>query len=158
MPNKKFREEQQKQGVSLTFGGCHAEKQNGKEVPEDGAKVINVALAGNANVGKSVIFTQLTGVSQTIGNWPGKTVEKKEGYLTFKDYHFNIVDLPGIYSLSTYSLEEIVSRKYIVSDDVDVIINVLDATNLERNLFFFFQLLELKIPIIIVINQFYVLR
>ncbi len=114
---------------------------------------INIALAGNPNVGKSVIFNQLTGLSQTIGNWPGKTVEKMEGYLDFLGYHFNIVDLPGIYSLSTYSIEEIVSREYIISEEVDLIINVIDATNLERNLFFTFQLLELNVPIIIAINQ-----
>ncbi|MFX0040532.1 MAG: ferrous iron transport protein B, partial [Candidatus Heimdallarchaeota archaeon] len=109
--------------------------------------------AGNPNVGKSVIFNQLTGLSQTIGNWPGKTVEKMEGYLDFQGYHFNIVDLPGIYSLSTYSIEEIVSREFIISDDVDIIINVIDATNLERNLFFTFQLLELNVPMILAINQ-----
>ncbi len=114
---------------------------------------INIALAGNPNVGKSVIFNQLTGLSQTIGNWPGKTVEKMEGFLDFLGYRFNIVDLPGIYSLSTYSIEEIVSREYIVSENVDLIINVIDATNLERNLFFTFQLLELKVPMILAINQ-----
>lgn len=119
---------------------------------------INIALAGNANVGKSVIFNQLTGLSQTIGNWPGKTVEKMEGNLNFLGYRFNIVDLPGIYSLSTYSLEEIISREYIVSDNVDIIINVIDATNLERNLFFTFQLLELKVPMILAINQMDLLR
>jgi len=119
---------------------------------------INIALAGNPNVGKSVIFNQLTGLSQTIGNWPGKTVERMEGHLDFLGYRFNIVDLPGIYSLSTYSLEEIVSREYIVSNDVDVIVNVIDATNLERNLFFTFQLLELKVPLIIAINQMDILR
>lgn len=119
---------------------------------------INIALAGNPNVGKSVIFNQLTGLSQTIGNWPGKTVEKMEGHLEFLEYHFNLVDLPGIYSLSTFSLEEIVSREYIISDEVDLIINVLDGTNLERNLFFTFQLLELKVPMIIAINQMDLLR
>ncbi len=120
--------------------------------------IINIALAGNANVGKSVIFNQLTGLSQTIGNWPGKTVEKMEGHLNFLGYRFNIVDLPGIYSLSTYSLEEIISREYIISEEVDVIINVIDATNLERNLFFTFQLLELKVPMILAINQMDILR
>jgi len=115
--------------------------------------IINIALAGNPNVGKSVIFNQLTGLSQTIGNWPGKTVEKFEGHLNFLGYSFNIVDLPGIYSLSTFSIEEIVSREYIISDQVDLIINVIDATNLERNLFLTFQLLELKVPIILAINQ-----
>ena len=114
---------------------------------------INIALAGNPNVGKSVIFNQLTGLSQTIGNWPGKTVEKMEGKLDFLGYHFNIVDLPGIYSLSTFTLEEIVSREFIISKEVDLIINVIDATNLERNLFFTFQLLELNVPIILAMNQ-----
>ncbi|MFX1496943.1 MAG: ferrous iron transport protein B [Promethearchaeota archaeon] len=130
---------------------CHLpNKPKQKNVYE---KSINIALAGNPNVGKSVIFNQLTGLSQTIGNWPGKTVEKMEGYLDFQGYHFNIVDLPGIYSLSTYSIEEIVSREFIVSEDVDIIINVIDGTNLERNLFFTFQLLELHVPMILAINQ-----
>ncbi|MFX1338534.1 MAG: ferrous iron transport protein B [Promethearchaeota archaeon] len=135
---------------------CHLPKK-----PKNKGKykdTINIALAGNPNVGKSVIFNQLTGLSQTIGNWPGKTVERMEGYLDFLGYHFNIVDLPGIYSLSTYSLEEIVSREYIVSDEVDLIINVIDATNLERNLFFTFQLLELRVPMILAINQMDILR
>ena len=131
-----------------------------KRISNDGSykRVINIALAGNPNVGKSVIFNQLTGMSQTIGNWPGKTVERMEGSLEFLGYKFNIVDLPGIYSLSTYSLEEIVSREYIVSDEVDIIINVLDATNLERNLFLTFQLLELKVPVILAVNQMDILR
>ncbi|MFX0006918.1 MAG: ferrous iron transport protein B [Promethearchaeota archaeon] len=132
---------------------CHLpHTPKGKKIYQDKSS-INIALAGNPNVGKSVIFNQLTGLSQTIGNWPGKTVEKMEGYLDFLGYDFNIVDLPGIYSLSTYSIEEIVSREFIVSEDVDLIINVIDATNLERNLFFTFQLLELKVPIILAINQ-----
>lgn len=130
---------------------CHLPKKPKQESAYESA--INIALAGNPNVGKSVIFNQLTGLSQTIGNWPGKTVEKMEGYLDFQGYHFNIVDLPGIYSLSTYSIEEIVSREFIVSEDVDIIINVIDATNLERNLFFTFQLLELHVPMILAINQ-----
>ena len=129
-------------------------KRKGKDKHKDKHKdSINIALAGNPNVGKSVIFNQLTGLSQTIGNWPGKTVEKMEGKLDFLGYHFNIVDLPGIYSLSTFTLEEIVSREFIVSEEVDLIINVIDATNLERNLFFTFQLLELNVPIILAMNQ-----
>ena len=119
---------------------------------------ITIALAGQPNVGKSTVFNVLTGLSQHVGNWPGKTVEKMEGYLDFLGYQFNIVDLPGIYSLSTFSLEEIVSREYIVSEEVDLIINVVDATNLERNFFFTFQLLELQVPIILAINQMDLLR
>ncbi|MFX0155873.1 MAG: ferrous iron transport protein B [Candidatus Hodarchaeota archaeon] len=136
----------------------HRKKWNKEKIGKKVKGTINVALAGNANVGKSVIFNQLTGLSQTIGNWPGKTVEKMEGHLNFLGYRFNIVDLPGIYSLSTYSLEEIISREYIVSEEVDVIINVIDAINLERNLFFTFQLLELKVPMILAINQMDIFR
>ncbi len=137
---------------------CHLPKNERSKNDESYKDTINIALAGNPNVGKSVIFNQLTGLSQTIGNWPGKTVERMEGHLNFLGFHFNIVDLPGIYSLSTYTLEEIVSREYIVSEDVDIIINVIDATNLERNLFFTYQLLELKVPIILAINQMDILR
>ncbi len=136
----------------------HLPKKRHKKDDGSYKDTINIALAGNPNVGKSVIFNQLTGLSQTIGNWPGKTVGRTEGYLDFLGYRFNIVDLPGIYSLSTYSLEEIVSREYIISEEVDVIINVINATNLERNLFFTFQLLELKVPMILAFNQMDILR
>jgi ferrous iron transport protein B len=116
-------------------------------------KKLVIALAGNANVGKSVIFNYLTGLHQHIGNWPGKTVERAEGTLHFKDYTIDIVDLPGIYSLSTYSLEELVSRKYIAVERPDMVINVVDASVLERNLFFTLQLMELETPIIVALNQ-----
>ncbi len=116
-------------------------------------KKLLIALAGNANVGKSVIFNYLTGLHQHIGNWPGKTVERAEGTLHFKGYTIDIVDLPGIYSLSTYSLEEIVSRKYIAVERPDIVINVVDASVLERNLFFTLQLMELETPMVIGLNQ-----
>jgi ferrous iron transport protein B len=116
-------------------------------------KKLLIALAGNANVGKSVIFNHLTGLHQHIGNWPGKTVERAEGTLRFKGYTIDIVDLPGIYSLSTYSLEELVSRKYIAVERPDVVINVVDASVLERNLFFTLQLMELETPMVIALNQ-----
>jgi len=112
-----------------------------------------LALAGNANVGKSVIFNQLTGLHQHIGNWPGKTVEKAEGTLHFKGYSIDIIDLPGIYSLSTFSLEELISREYIAVEKPDLVINVVDASLLERNLFFSLQLLELEAPMILALNQ-----
>lgn len=112
-----------------------------------------IALAGNANVGKSVIFNYLTGLHQHIGNWPGKTVERAEGTLHFKGYTIDIIDLPGIYSLSTYSLEELISRKYIAVERPEVVINVVDASVLERNLFFTLQLIELETPMIIALNQ-----
>jgi len=114
---------------------------------------LTIALAGNANVGKSVIFNQLTGLHQHIGNWPGKTVERAEGTLHFKGYTIDIIDLPGIYSLSTYSLEELISRKYIAVEKPDIVINVVDASVLERNLFFTLQLMELETPMIIALNQ-----
>lgn len=116
-------------------------------------KHITVALAGNANVGKSVIFNHLTGMHQHIGNWPGKTVERAEGTLRFRGYTIDVIDLPGIYSLSTYSLEELISREYIALEKPDVIINVVDASLLERNLFFTLQLLELEAPLVVALNQ-----
>ena len=116
-------------------------------------KKITIALAGNANVGKSVIFNQLTGLHQHIGNWPGKTVEKAEGTLYFKGYEIDIIDLPGIYSLSTYSLEELVSREFIAVERPNLVINVIDASVLERNLFFTLQLTELETPMVIALNQ-----
>jgi ferrous iron transport protein B len=115
--------------------------------------LLTIALAGNANVGKSVIFNQLTGSHQTIGNWPGKTVERAEGTLHFDGTDAAIVDLPGIYSLSTFSLEEVVTREYIAREKPDVIINVIGAPVLERNLFFTLQLMELEVPMVICLNQ-----
>jgi len=114
---------------------------------------LNVVLAGQANVGKSVIFNYFTGLHQHIGNWPGKTVEKKEGTLYYKGYTINFLDLPGIYSLTNYSIEELVSREYIAVQNLDFIVNVVDATNLERNLFFTLQLLEMGKPLIVALNM-----
>jgi len=112
-----------------------------------------IALAGNANVGKSVIFNHLTGLHQHIGNWPGKTVEKAEGTLHYRGYTIDIIDLPGIYSLSTFSIEELISRIYIAVERPDLVINVVDASVLERNLFFTLQLMELETPMVIALNQ-----
>lgn len=111
-----------------------------------------IALAGNANVGKSVIFNQLTGLGQIIGNWPGKTVEKAEGILVHHGKNIKVIDLPGIYSLSTYSQEELISRNYIALGHPDVVVNVVDATALERNLFFTLQLIEMQVPLVLAIN------
>jgi len=120
---------------------------------EVGGKRLNIALAGNANVGKSVVFNQLTGLHQHVGNWPGKTVERAEGTLSFGGHIIDIIDLPGIYSLSTYSIEELISREYIAVEQPDVIINVVDASVLERNLFFTLQLLELEAKMVVDLNQ-----
>ena len=116
-------------------------------------KRLTIALAGNANVGKSVIFNQLTGSNQIIGNWPGKTVELAKGTLCFEDYEISVVDLPGIYSFSTFSMEEIVSRDFVALEKPDVVINVLDASILERNLFFTIQLIEMQVPLVVCLNQ-----
>jgi len=130
---------------------CHAttSKSAGKQQKKN--KHLTVALAGNANVGKSVIFNQLTGSNQIIGNWPGKTVERSEGTLHFEGNDITVIDLPGIYSFSTFSLEELDSREYIAYEKPDVVVNVIDASVLERNLFFTIQLME--IPLVICLNQ-----
>jgi len=116
-------------------------------------KQFTFALAGNANVGKSVIFNQLTGSNQIIGNWPGKTVNRAEGTLNFEGYEIKVIDLPGIYSFSTFSMEEIVSRDYVALEKPNAVINVVDASVLERNLFFTLQLLEINAPLVLVLNQ-----
>ncbi len=119
----------------------------------DGNVDLVVALAGNANVGKSAVFNQLTGVGQIIGNWPGKTVERAEGTLHYQGSKIKVIDLPGIYSFSTYSMEELVSREFIALEKPDIVVNVVDASALERNLFFTIQLLELNAPMIVALNQ-----
>jgi ferrous iron transport protein B len=124
-----------------------------KESTNKNGKGITIALEGNANVGKSVIFNHLTGSSQIIGNWPGKTVEMAQGKLHFENYDIDIIDLPGIYSFSTYSIEEIVSREYIAFEKPDVVINVVDASVLERNLYFTLQLKEMEVPLVVCLNQ-----
>lgn len=113
--------------------------------------MISIALAGNPNCGKTTLFNALTGSNQYVGNWAGVTVEKKTGKT--KDGKFNIIDLPGIYSLSPYSMEEIVSRDYIIKEKPQAIINIIDGTNIERNLYLSVQLVELGIPMVLVINM-----
>lgn len=118
---------------------------------------IKIALAGNPNCGKTTLFNDLTGSNQYVGNWPGVTVEKKEGKLK-QDKSVSVVDLPGIYSLSPYTLEEVVARNYLVGERPDVILNIVDATNLERNLYLTTQLMELGIPVVIALNMMDVVR
>ena len=113
---------------------------------------IKIALAGNPNSGKTTLFNALTGSNQFVGNWPGVTVEKKEGKLKKHD-GVTIIDLPGIYSLSPYTLEEVVSRDYLVKNRPNVILNIVDGSNLERNLYLTTQLLELGVPTVIAINM-----
>lgn len=113
---------------------------------------MKIALAGNPNCGKTSLFNAYTGSDQYVGNWPGVTVEKKEGKATIGDKEVTIVDLPGIYSLSPYSMEELVARDFIINGDVDAIIDIVDATNIERNLYLTVQLLELEKPLVIALN------
>ena len=113
---------------------------------------VTIALAGNPNCGKTTMFNALTGANQYVGNWPGVTVEKKEGKLKGKK-DVTVTDLPGIYSLSPYTLEEVVSRDYLLKDKPDVIIDLVDATNIERNLYLATQLLEIGIPVVIALNM-----
>ena len=120
-------------------------------------KQIRIALAGNPNCGKTTLFNALTGSNQFVGNWPGVTVEKKEGKLKKHD-DVIIMDLPGIYSLSPYTLEEVVARNYLITERPDAILNIIDGTNLERNLYLTTQLTELGIPVVIAINMMDVVR
>ncbi len=120
-------------------------------------KQIKIALAGNPNSGKTTLFNALTGSNQFVGNWPGVTVEKKEGKLKKHD-DVTIMDLPGIYSLSPYTLEEVVARNYLITQRPDAILNIIDGTNLERNLYLTTQLTELGIPVVIAINMMDVVR
>jgi len=117
------------------------------------AKTIKIAIAGNPNCGKTSLFNNLTGMRQHVGNWPGKTVEKKEGEFTYKGNKIDVVDLPGTYSLSAYSIEEKIARDYVVNEGVDAVVNIVDATNLERNLYLTVQLIELGANVIVALNM-----
>ena len=112
-----------------------------------------IALAGNPNAGKSTIFNALTGARQRVGNWPGKTVEKKEGVFSHNQIEMTVVDLPGTYSLSAYSLEEEIARDFLIEEHPQVVVNVVDASNLERNLYLTVQIRETGLPLILVLNM-----
>jgi len=116
--------------------------------------MIRVALIGNPNVGKSLIFNDLTGGKAHVGNWPGKTVEKKEGRCRYKGEEMEIVDLPGTYSLTAHSIDELIARDYIVKEKPDVVVDIVDASNLERNLYLTLQLLELEANVVIALNKY----
>ncbi|WP_299978550.1 ferrous iron transport protein B [Desulfobacula sp.] len=117
------------------------------------SKELTIALAGNPNCGKTTIFNNLTGARQKVGNWPGVTVEKKEGKLRHKEYDLKIVDLPGTYSLTPFSIEEITARDFILNEIPDIVVNIIDASNLERSLFLAIQILELGRPALFVLNM-----
>ncbi len=114
---------------------------------------ITIALAGNPNSGKSTVFNALTGARQHVGNWPGKTVERKEGRCRYEGRDVHVVDLPGTYSLTAYSAEEVIARDYIIEENPDVVIDIVDAANLERNLYLTVQIMELGVPVVIALNM-----
>jgi ferrous iron transport protein B len=117
------------------------------------AKQHTIALAGNPNTGKSTIFNALTGARQHVGNWPGKTVEKKEGTCKYNGSELEIVDLPGTYSLTAYSLEEVIARDFIIDERPDLVVVVVDSANLERNLYLVVQILEMGAPVVVALNM-----
>ncbi len=116
-------------------------------------KTITVAVAGNPNSGKTTVFNALTGTRQHVGNYPGVTVDKKEGVCSHKGYEIKLVDLPGTYSLTAFSIEEIVARNYIVDESPDVIVDIIDSSNLERNLYLATQLVEMNVPLVLGFNM-----
>lgn len=116
-------------------------------------KEITVALAGNPNSGKTTVFNRLTGARQHVGNWPGVTVERKEGRCHHQGFVMRVVDLPGVYSLTAYSLDEIIARNFIVDERPDVVVDIVDASNLERNLYLTVQLLEMEARVIVALNM-----
>jgi ferrous iron transport protein B len=129
-------------------GNIHISEKEG-----NGKKELVVALAGNPNSGKTTIFNSLTGQRQHVGNYPGVTVETKEGICSYKNYTIRIIDLPGTYSLTPYSMEELVSRNFILNENPDVVVDVLDCSNLERNLYLATQFMEMQVPLILVFNK-----
>ena len=114
---------------------------------------LTIALAGNPNAGKTTLFNALTGDNQHVGNWPGKTVEKRTGFFEHRNHKVEVIDLPGVYSLSSYSPEEEITRDYIVAQGYDLIINVLDTSNLERNLYLTVQIKETGSPMLLLLNK-----
>ena len=112
-----------------------------------------IALAGNPNSGKTTVFNFLCGAREKVGNWPGTTVEKKQGYFVYKDKKIEVVDLPGTYSLSCYSIDERIARDYLIKEKPDLVVCVIDASNLERNLYLVVQLLELEQPVLLDLNM-----
>ena len=114
---------------------------------------LTIALAGNPNAGKTTVFNRLTGSRQHTGNWPGKTIERKSGHYQYNGMLVEVVDLPGTYSLAAYSEEEIVARDFLIEGMPDVVVVVVDASNLERNLYLVVQILELQIPLLVALNM-----
>jgi len=116
-------------------------------------KDITIALAGNPNSGKTTVFNNLTRGRHHVGNWPGVTVEKKEGNRSYRGYNIKVVDLPGVYSLTAYSPDEVIARNFIIDEKPDAVVDIVDASNLERNLYLTVQILEMGAPLIIALNM-----
>src|SRR4030042_3248726 len=116
-------------------------------------KKITIAIAGNPNSGKTTVFNMLTGSHQHTGNYPGVTVEKKEGLCRYKDYEITVVDLPGTYSLSAYSAEELIARNFIIDEHPDVVVDVVDSSVIERNLYLATQLIEMNVSLVLAFNM-----
>jgi ferrous iron transport protein B len=135
---------------------CHEE--NSAESVPPSQHPLTIALAGNPNCGKTALFNSLTGIRQRTGNWPGVTVDRKEGRFTIDSAEVSVIDLPGIYSMDASSLDEKVTRDYLLSGDADLIVNIVDASNLERNLYFSIQMLEMGVPLLIALNMMDVAR
>lgn len=140
-------------GTKIALGHGMAANIYVKLVGKEQAKTIRIAFAGNPNAGKTTIFNALTGSRQKVGNYPGVTIEKKIGSYSFGKYTFEIIDLPGTYSLTAYSQEELVTRNFIIEERPDVVVDIVDASNLERNLFLTTQLMELNIPLVVALNK-----
>ena len=124
------------------------------EIAKGKRRTINVALVGNPNCGKTSLFNIASGLHEHVGNYSGVTVDAKEGFFDFQGYHFRIIDLPGTYSLSTYTPEEIYVRKHIIEETPDIIVNVVDASNLERNLYLTTQLIDMNVKMVIALNMY----
>ena len=116
-------------------------------------KEIIIAIAGNPNSGKTTVFNNLTGARQHVGNWPGVTVERKEGSCSYQGYHIKVIDLPGVYSLTAYSPDEVIARNFIVEGKPDAVVDIVDASNLERNLYLTVQLIELEVKLVVALNM-----
>ena len=114
---------------------------------------LTIALAGNPNSGKTTIFNNLTGAHQHVGNWPGVTVEKKEGICRYNGHDIKVIDLPGTYSLTAYSLDELVARNFVVEEKPDVVVDIVDGSNLERNLYLATQIIELEVAMVVCLNM-----
>ena len=140
--------------------GCCADSNKSGDIDADAAETnsLTVAIAGNPNCGKSALFNNFTGIRQKTGNWPGVTVDRKQGFFELQGRTITVYDLPGIYSLDASSIDEEVTRDYLLSRDASLIINVVDASNLERNLYLTAQLLEMGVPIVLVLNMMDVAR